>query len=321
MLVRPDDINKLLKNYIELIGDIKATVIVDNDGLVVASTLKEHEDLVMSALTAHLQKLSERIKEEADSGYFKNLTLEMEKQKFIFNEAGPTYLLLTVVAKDASVDEILKLAKVVAEKIDTILKGESVSLELPKIVEVAKVEEPKTLRKCVYKIVLVGDPRVGKTSLLVKFATDRFQSEYKPTLGVDVIKHSYNYDENVNVTFTAWDISGQSSFKKLRKSYYPNTDGFYLVYDVTSMDSFEAIDDWMEEIQQYGRQFSTFILVGNKIDLNEERVVSTEAGLKKAKEYEIEFYETSANTGEKVKDIFHFLGELILEKRNLKCTD
>ncbi|MFX1449337.1 MAG: GTP-binding protein [Promethearchaeota archaeon] len=324
-LIRPDDINKLLENYLNINDEIKATVVVDNDGLVVASTLKSDlEELVMSALTAHMQTLSERIKQEADSGYFKNLTLEMEKQKFIFNEAGPSFLLLTVVDKEASTDIIVKYAQIVSEKIAKVLKGEQTSLKLEKIspapVPTTK-EEPKPMKKCVFKVVIVGEPRAGKTSLVVKFAKGRFESTYKPTLGVDVIKHSYNYDPTINLIFTAWDISGQASFKKLRRSYYPNTEGFFVIYDSTDLESFEKVDDWIEEIKQYGTKNSIFILVGNKIDLESERVVSRESGEKKAKELDVEYFETSAKTGKHVNDLFYYLGEKIVEKRNLTSAD
>ncbi|MFX0137011.1 MAG: GTP-binding protein [Candidatus Hodarchaeota archaeon] len=314
----------MLKNYLNVIDDIKATVVVDNDGLVVASTLKSDlEDLVMSALTAHMQTLSERIKQEADSGYFKNLTLEMEKQKFIFNEAGPEYLLLTVVDKDAGTDTIIKYARIVADKIAKLLQGESTSLVLEKIPTIPapiKKEEPK-IKKCVFKVVIVGEPRVGKTSLVVKFAKGRFESTYKPTLGVDVIKHSYDYNPRVNLIFTAWDISGQASFKKLRRSYYPNTEGFFVIYDTTNSESFDKVDDWVEEIKQYGTKNSIFILVGNKIDLDSERVISTEKGKSKANALEVDFYETSAKTGKHVNDLFYYLGEKIIEKRKLTSSE
>ncbi|NVM01673.1 MAG: GTP-binding protein [Candidatus Helarchaeota archaeon] len=300
-------------------------MVVDNDGLVFASTLKSDlEDLVMSALTAHMQTLSERIKQEADSGYFKNLTLEMEKQKFIFNEAGPEYLLLTVVDKDAGTDTIIKYARIVADKIAKILKGEPTSLELEKIHEVSAAvekEEPKPIKKCVFKVVIVGEPRVGKTSLVVKFAKGRFESVYRPTLGVDVIKHSYQYNSNINLIFTAWDISGQASFKKLRRSYYPNTEGFFVIYDTTHLESFERVNDWVEEIKQYGTRNSIFILVGNKIDLESERVVSKEKGERKAKELGVFFYETSAKSGRNVNDLFYYLGEKIIERRKLASSD
>ncbi len=320
-MVRLDDVNTLLKNYMGLIGDIKATVIVDNDGLVVASTLKSDEDLVMSALTAHLQTLSERIKQEADSGYFKNLTLEMEKQKFIFNEAGASYLLLTVVDKDASMDKILGYAKNVAEKIDKILHGEPISLEIDKISTVpvpVKESEPEAMKKCIYKVVIVGNPRVGKTSLIVNFAKGRFQSTYKPTLGVDVIKHTYIYENKININFTAWDISGQASFKKLRKMYYPGTDGIFIIYDITNKESFESVGEWVEEIKQYTqKKDSFFILVGNKNDLESERTVSKDMGKAKAEECDIYFYETSAKTGDNVRDMFLFLGEKIVKSKKL----
>ena len=103
-------------------------------------------------------------------------------------------------------------------------------------------EKPISRKKFVYKTVIVGNSGVGKTSLLNRFVEDRFQSEYKPTLGVDIRRYTYEYNSNTNFSFTAWDVSGQNSFKGLRKVYYPNTQSFLIMYDVSDRNSFQKID-------------------------------------------------------------------------------
>ena len=176
--------------------------------------------------------------------------------------------------------------------------------------------ELETAKKIIYKIVMVGSAGVGKTSLLVKFAKKRFESAYKPTLGVDIIKYSYGYNSHT-ITFTAWDISGQRTFKKLRRTYYPNTESFLVIYDTTDLESFEEVEEWIDEIRQYGKKNSIFILIGNKTDLENERMVSSEEGQTKASEYGFEYFETSAKTGHNVNDLFNSLGKKIIEQRKI----
>ncbi|NVM04337.1 MAG: GTP-binding protein [Candidatus Helarchaeota archaeon] len=175
--------------------------------------------------------------------------------------------------------------------------------------------ELKSKRKILYKIIIVGDPGVGKTSLLNKFSDGEFASEYIPTLGVDIKKHTYNCDTDINCSFTAWDVSGQKTFKQLRRNYYPNTESFILMYDVSNQDSFTEIDSWIEEIKPYAKNDGLFLLVGNKIDLNSERNISLEEGGKKANELGFEFFETSAKTGQNVKDVFNYIAKEIIERR------
>ncbi|MFX1450538.1 MAG: Rab family GTPase [Promethearchaeota archaeon] len=177
-------------------------------------------------------------------------------------------------------------------------------------------ENIESKNKIIYKIVVIGNPGVGKTSLLNKFSNNEFDSQYIPTLGVDVKKHSYRINSDINASFTAWDVSGQKTFKQLRRIYYPTTDSFLILYDSSNLNSFVEIDRWVQEIKPYVKKDSLFLLVGNKLDLNGERVVSSEEGKRKAAEFGFDFFETSAKTGQNVKDLFHFIGKKMVDKKN-----
>ncbi|NVM04609.1 MAG: GTP-binding protein [Candidatus Helarchaeota archaeon] len=176
-------------------------------------------------------------------------------------------------------------------------------------------EESKHKKKFLYKTVIVGNSGVGKTCLLNRFVEDRFESKYKPTLGVDIKRYTYEYNSNTNFSFTAWDVSGQASFKSLRKVYYPNTQSFLILFDLSDRNSFQKVDNWLDEIHQYGNKNGVFLLVGNKKDLQKERNITPEEGKQKADELGFDYFETSAKTGDNVTDLFRYVGQKLIERR------
>ena len=149
---------------------------------------------------------------------------------------------------------------------------------------------------------------------MLNFSEGKFQEEYIPTLGVDVKKLSYAQNANM-FRNTVWDVSGQRTFKQIRKMYYPNTDCFLILYDVSNKQSFEDIEDWLDEIKPYAKKNGIFLLIGNKIDLNGQRLITQTEGENKATELGIEFYETSAKTGQNVGELFEYVGNKIIEKK------
>ncbi len=179
-------------------------------------------------------------------------------------------------------------------------------------------EKIKPRKKFLYKTVIVGSSGVGKTSLLNRFVEDRFESNYKPTLGVDIKRYTFEYNSHTNFSFTAWDVSGQNSFKSLRKVYYPNTQSFLILFDLSDRDSFRKVDYWLDEIHQYGNKNGVFLLVGNKKDLQTERNISPEEGKQKADELGFEYFETSAKTGDNVTNLFRHVGQKLIERRTLQ---
>ncbi|XP_057512449.1 ras-related protein RABC2a-like [Actinidia eriantha] len=164
-----------------------------------------------------------------------------------------------------------------------------------------------------FKILLIGDSGVGKSSLLVTFISNSVE-DLAPTIGVDFkIKHLTVGGKRLKLTI--WDTAGQERFRTLTSSYYRGAQGIILVYDVTRRETFTNLSDvWAKEVDLYSTsQDCVKILVGNKVDRESERVVSREEGIALAKEHGCLFLECSAKTRENVEQCFEELALKIME--------
>lgn len=173
------------------------------------------------------------------------------------------------------------------------------------------------VKEFVFKIVVLGDAAVGKTSLINMYIEQSFSEDYKPTLGANIIRKDVHVDEiNASVRLIMWDLAGQEKYNVIRSMYFQGCVGALLVYDVTRHNTFETIDSkWLKDFKKYVKKEGTYILIGNKIDLNEERVVSNEDGERYAKQIDAsDFIETSAKYGENVEQAFSNLVNQILKK-------
>ncbi|TFG29514.1 MAG: GTP-binding protein [Promethearchaeota archaeon] len=171
-------------------------------------------------------------------------------------------------------------------------------------------------KEFVFKIVVLGDAAVGKTSLINMYIEQSFTEDYKPTLGANIIRKDVHVDEiNASVRLIMWDLAGQEKYNVIRSMYFQGCVGALLVYDVTRSNTFEAIDSkWLKDFKKYVKKEGTYILIGNKVDLKDERVVSTDQGKNYANEIEAsDFIETSAKYGENVEQAFTNLVHQILK--------
>ena len=168
-------------------------------------------------------------------------------------------------------------------------------------------------RMIVIPLMLLGDGQVGKTSLSLSLTKNKFDDSLLTTVG----KESYMYQTNLhghNVKMKIWDTAGQERFKSMSVGVIKTVDGLVLVYSITSKVSFKNLESWMKSLQDIA-DLSTkpVIIVGNKCDLNEMRQVTYEEGEQYAKKLGYHFYETSAKTGENLKEAFDDIFEQLYE--------
>ena len=171
------------------------------------------------------------------------------------------------------------------------------------------------------KVVVVGDSGVGKTNLIKRFVSNTYNPNTKATVGVEFLSKSYKINDQV-FKIEIWDTAGQERYKSITAAYYKGAKGALIVYDITQKDSFENINKWMSEVRDKSTKDLKILIVGNKTDLVNERQVSTEEALSKAKELESPVMEASALDGNNVKAAFYdLLKEMYKEikKKNRYC--
>jgi small GTP-binding protein len=161
-----------------------------------------------------------------------------------------------------------------------------------------------------FKITIVGDPGVGKTSLVLKYTNNAFRRTYIPTLGVHVSDKIFNVEDST-VQLVLWDIAGQIKFEMMRQQFYLGSDGILLIFDMTNPKSFESLSNWYLDVRKQLKNRSDLIgyVVGNKKDLMNEIKIKSEKGIELANSHELGYIETSALSGENVDSAFNNLAQ------------
>lgn len=170
-----------------------------------------------------------------------------------------------------------------------------------------------------FKLVMVGAGGAGKTSLIKQFVENTFSESYKETIGVNILIKDLKIDKKKKVQLLCWDVAGQERFGRVRQMYYRGASAAIIVYDVTKPKTFLAVPDFVQDFREVIQDENVpLILIGNKIDLRNEMEgistsllkddvapISTEKGLEMSQLISaIDFFETSAKTGEQVEEAF-----------------
>ena len=155
-----------------------------------------------------------------------------------------------------------------------------------------------------YKMIFVGDQGTGKTCILNRFATNQFDEQYQTTIGLDFQSKNVSiHDQDVRLLL--YDTAGQEKFRSLIPMYIRESNIILLVYDITRKESFDNIPRWFSDVLNIKSNEAIYVLVGNKIDLKDQRKVTYNEGKKLADEKNIIFEEVSAKTGENFPELFY----------------
>ncbi|XP_023205571.1 ras and EF-hand domain-containing protein-like isoform X2 [Xiphophorus maculatus] len=191
----------------------------------------------------------------------------------------------------------------------------------PRCQPVGREAKPKAKERAVFapdrlfKVVLVGNSSVGKTSLLRSFCEGRFHPSTTATVGIDYSVKTLTLD-NMQIAMQLWDTAGQERFRSMTKQFFRKADGVVLMYDVTVAESFTAVRPWLLNVQEAAGEGIPILLLGNKMDMTREREVPSKDAEQLAFENKVIFFEVSAYTGKNVTESLTHLARILLEQED-----
>ena len=168
--------------------------------------------------------------------------------------------------------------------------------------------------KYIIKILTLGDQSVGKSSIVLRYSDNKFSDTFLSTIGVDS-KRKIIKVKGEKVKVSIWDTAGQEKFQNIVKQYYNGANGILLIFDITNKKSFDKIDFWYNDlINRIKKDEIIIYLVGNKIDLEENRQITIEEAEKYANDKSIPYFEVSAKSGDGIKKLFDDITNDIMDK-------
>lgn len=168
------------------------------------------------------------------------------------------------------------------------------------------------------KILTLGDSSVGKSSIILRYVNKKFIEVFQTTIGLDFKSKMLEY-RGKTFELRIYDTAGQERFKAVSRQYYKNAEGIILVYDVSDRDTFLQIETWLGDLEQNKKKKAQIILVGNKIDLPNRKVDTSEAK-NIADKYGVRYLEVSAKTGHNIDEIFNNILDLLIENYDFDET-
>lgn len=164
------------------------------------------------------------------------------------------------------------------------------------------------------KLLIIGDPHVGKTSTVHRFVDEKFSDNYIATIGVDITRKTLLLNENCKIDYVLWDIGGQKNSGPLRAQFFGGGQAALIIFSLTDRDSFDHLELWYKDVKEFIKKEIPIILIGNKMDLT-DRIISSNMLRAKAQSLGCEYVETSAKTGANINDVFYYITARIFNIR------
>ncbi|MFQ5833295.1 MAG: Rab family GTPase [Candidatus Thorarchaeota archaeon] len=187
--------------------------------------------------------------------------------------------------------------------------------EGPSVSDGGSADEPSDEFK--FRVVLLGEAAVGKTSLIRRFTENAFDEDYKQTIGTTFASKDVSVTDDEGdsrqIRLIIWDMGGQTTYRELRRQFMKGSSGAIIVYDVTRPETFMAMNNWFESFRETCPN-AVVVVAANKVDLLDNRIVPVEPGLMLRDWFQADYYETSAKTGAAVTDVFAKLALLVLKQ-------
>lgn len=331
--------NKLFKelfgNFLESKSEVYAILISDEKGYIIVGEKREEIDMeIISVLTTKVNPILEKIREEFAFKKFGTASFDTDEHRLLFISIDESSTLTLVLNTLASIDKLYPYAYFLAEKSAQIIyaeEGDKFELSIPNFEYEAK-ERYERINEQIYqlrldsggayrfKFIIIGDHEVGKTSIIRRYVDNKFDKDYRATLGINILTHSFEFLDN-EVSITLWDIGAQDFFKRFRKTYYQGAQAVFIVFDMTKRQTYNNLSKWYQELEDYIESPDLpIVIVGNKSDLVKARLISYQEGVSIANELsgrgisKISYIETSALTGDNVNDAFNLISYFYIQK-------
>jgi small GTP-binding protein len=351
----------IFNNFLNQNSEVEAIIVSDQDGFVIAGEKRMDIDIeIVSFLTAVVNPIIERVRNEFSFKKFGTASIDTEEHRLLFVLINEFTTLTLVIQNLGSIDDIAPYAYFLAEKSAQILESNEQNIANISIPDfkftIELCEEPERIKNQIYqskiqqggiyrfKFIVIGDHEVGKTSIIRMFVEGSFLDEYRATIGLNVLSHDFDaFGNKINIML--WDIGAQKYFKRYRKTYYDGAQAVFIVFDLTNRESFKNVNYWINELKEFlENKDLPIIIIGNKTDVVDKRVVSYEEGIQLAKDLsmltsfsetstmsdysdlsviensshtKISYIETSAKTGERIQDAFNLISYHFI----LKCEE
>jgi GTPase SAR1 family protein/predicted regulator of Ras-like GTPase activity (Roadblock/LC7/MglB family) len=311
--------DRLLGQMISQIDGIKAIAVVLRNGLIVHSIIKDTnaEDDIIGAVTAKFDIFINRIKKDFGSANNFFSVLKQDLNKICFANAGPNSILTIITELNAEDERIKVYARFVGTKLAQFFNDEQVDPDIPKIIEIlSKMRSGKLPEgKFPVKILLVGEPGSGKTSLIHSIQNKNGQSGYVPTMGIEISEFCFNLSEQCVLELKIWDMG-----LILRKTpgylsrFYSGADFVLLCVDITRKRDFDLLDSRIKEIQTNITSPIPILIVATKTDSHNRAIAELQLE-KKAEELQTEYFITSVVTQMNVFALFEYCGLKYIESK------
>lgn len=311
-------LDELLTNFLSETPDLLSVLIVDYDGLIIAQqSVYDFDEDILGVIVSILDETIHKIKRFAKTS-FGSGTFDTNAFRLFYMELGCKSPAIFAIVTD-HYKEILKYipySYIVAEKVSQVLNYQdtSISLSLPSFKDNGQIlhksinSDAVNEKNLIHNIIIVGLDQVGKSSLVEMFFNGNFKTEYIPTLGVSFVEKEFQITKQMKLIFHIYDMGGLKCFAKIRKPFYHNAEAVIIMFDFSKIDTLNEIYEWIEEAHQFtDAEKIPYILVGNKVDLIENRTEISNKANQIAQQYNLTYFETSALTGEGLDELFMHL--------------
>jgi len=182
-----------------------------------------------------------------------------------------------------------------------------------------KLTKLKNDTDMLFKIILIGNSSTGKTNIVSRLTRNEFNTDSRSTIGVEFATYDTVIDKN-KIRLQIWDTAGQERYRAISKCYYRSVSGVIAVFDISKYDTFESIDQWMNELNETVSHDMILILVGNKCDLEQKRAVPRDVAIDYANKRHMIYFETSASNNINIQAVFDKLASEMYNKLHDQAT-